>query len=89
MKLIELEQTKGSLETLIVLLQEGNKRSTDLIELISPSRETFYKIMKKLKKYELITRQYDESQDALVWTLTARGKGIAEFLIEIEKKLNL
>lgn len=87
MKLIELEQTKGSLETLIVLLQEGNKRSTDLIELISPSRETFYKIMKKLKKYGLITRQYDESQDALAWTLTAKGKGIAEFLIEIEKNL--
>ena len=87
MKVIGLDQTKGTLETLIVLLKEGNKRPTDLIRSISVSADTFYVIAKILKKYKLITKQYDESQDVLVWSLTDKGKEIAELLNEMEKKL--
>ncbi|MCK5112407.1 MAG: hypothetical protein KAQ84_02580 [Thermoplasmatales archaeon] len=85
---IELEQTKGTLETLMVLLKKGDTRSTYLIKSISASRETFYKIVKILKKYGLVKKLYIEDQDILIWSLTPKGKEIAKLLIEIEKKLN-
>ena len=85
---IELEQTKGTLETLMVLLKKGDTRSTYLINSISASRETFYKIVKILKKYGLVKKLYIEDQDILIWSLTPKGKEIAKLLIEIEKKLN-
>ena len=86
---IELEQTKGTLETLMVLLKKGDIRSTYLIDSISASRETFYKIVKILKKYGLVKKLYIEDQDILIWSLTPKGKEIAKLLIEIERKLNL
>lgn len=89
MKIAELEQTRGMLETLTILFKEGDKRPTELIELISPSADTFYVIVEKLKKYKLIKKQHDKSQDVLVWSLTPKGKEIAELLVEIERKLNL
>ena len=89
MKITGLEQTKGTLETLILLLKDGDKRPTELISSISVSADTFYVIVKVLKKYELIAKRYDKSQDALVWSLTGKGKEIANLLNEIEKKLNL
>ena len=87
MKIVELEKTRGTLETLMVLFSEGNKIPTHLIKSITPSADTFYVIVKKLKKYNLIKRQYDESQDALVWALTPKGRRIAELLIEVERNL--
>lgn len=88
MKIVGLDQTRGTLETLLVLLKEGSKRPTDLIRSISVSADTFYVIVKILKKYNLVIKQYDESLDALVWSLTDKGREIAKFLDEIEKKLN-
>lgn len=87
MKFIELEQTKGVLETLMILYREGNKRPTYLIESVSASRETFYKIIKILAKHELIKKHFDEERDAVVWTLTEKGRKIAKHLNEIEKIL--
>ena len=87
-RFVELEQTKGTLETLMVLLKKGDTRSTYLINSISASRETFYKIVKILKKYGLVKKLYIEDQDILIWSLTPKGKEIAKLLIEIEKKLN-
>ena len=84
----ELEKTKGTFETLMVLLAKGDSRSTYLIDSISASRETFYKIMKILKKYELAKKVYVEDKDVLTWTLTSKGKEIAKHLIEIDKILN-
>ncbi|GAH82943.1 unnamed protein product, partial [marine sediment metagenome] len=88
-RFVELEQTKGTLETLMVLFKKGDMRSTYLINSISVSRETFYKIVKTLKKHELVKKLYIEDQDILTWSLTPKGKEIAKLLIEIEKKLNL
>jgi len=87
MKIIKLEQTKGTFETLVVLLKKGNKRPTDLIESISASRDTFYTIVGILKGYDLIEKQYDKTQNALVWILTPKGRKIAELLMEMEKTL--
>ena len=87
-KLIELEQTKGTLETLMVLLKKGDTRSTYLIDSISSSRETFYKIVKILKKYGIVKKLYVEDQDILIWSLTPKGEEIAKLLVEIEKKLS-
>jgi len=88
MEFVELEKTRGTLETLMVLLKDGDKRPTHLIKSISPSADTFYTVVKKLKEYSLIKKQYDESQDALVWALTPKGRKIAVFLLEIEKILS-
>ena len=71
MEFVELEKTRGTLETLMILLKEGDKRPTHLIKSISPSADTFYTVVKKLKEYSLIKKQYDEPQDALVWVLIA------------------
>jgi len=87
-RFVELEQTKGTLETLMALFKKGDTRSTYLINSISASRETFYKIVKILKKYGLVKKLYIEDQDILIWSLTPKGKEIAKLLIEIEKKLN-
>ena len=87
MKIIKLEQTKGTFETLVVLLKKGNKRPTDLIEAISASRDTFYTIVGKLEGYDLIEKQYDKAQNALVWTLTPKGRKVADLLMEMEKTL--
>ncbi len=86
MKIIELEQTRGTFETLVVLLK-GNKRPTALIEDISVCKDTFYTITRKLDEYDLIEKQYDKEQDAIVWTLTQKGRKIAELLMEMEKNL--
>ncbi len=86
--LAELEQTKGTLETLMILLKKGDMRSTYLINSISASRETFYKIVKILKKHKLAKKIYIEKQDILIWSLTSKGKEIAELLVEIENRLN-
>ena len=85
----ELEKTKGTLETLMVLLEKGETRTTPLIKSISTSRETFYRIVKLLKKYKLAKKLYIEDRDVLIWTLTPKGEKIAKHLIEIEKILNL
>ena len=85
----ELEKTKGTLETLMVLLEKGETRTTHLIKSISASRETFYRIVKLLKKYKLAKKLYIEDRDVLIWTLTPKGEKIAKHLIEIEKILNL
>ena len=87
MEIIKLEQTKGTFETLVVLLKKGNKRPTHLIESIVASRDTFYTIAKKLEEYDLIEKQYDKAQNALVWTLTTKGRKVAELLMEMEKNL--
>lgn len=73
----------------MVLFKKGDTRSTYLIDSISASRETFYKIVKTLKKYGLVKKIYIEDQDILIWSLTPKGKEIAKLLIEVEKKLNL
>jgi len=88
-RFVELERIKGTLETLMVLSKKGDTRSTYLIDSISVSRETFYKIVKTLKKHGLVKKLYIEDQDILIWSLTPKGKEIAKLLIEVEKKLNL
>jgi predicted transcriptional regulator len=88
MKIVGLDQTRGTLETLLVLLRDGSKRPTDIISSISVSADTFYVVVKILKGYNLVVKQYDESLDALVWCLTDKGREIARFLDEIEKRLN-
>ena len=88
-RFVELERIKGTLETLMVLFKKGDTRSTYLIDSISVSRETFYKIVKILKKHGLARRVYIEDQNILIWSLTPKGKEIAKLLIEVEKKLNL
>jgi len=71
----------------MVLFKKGDTRSTYLIDSISASRETFYKIVKTLKKHGLAKKIYIENQDILLWSLTPKGKEIAELLLEIENKL--
>ncbi len=85
MKINNLE-TRGTAE-LLILLREKNQRPMELIEAISCSADSFYKIVKILQKYGLIKKVYNEKRDCLSWSLTDKGKKIADLLNEVEKNL--
>jgi len=93
MNITSLARTKGMLEIILVLKKDTALTSSDIINRVSISRDTFYRAIEQLRdigvvKRDIVRKHVDGAdRDFLMWTLTTTGAKIGMHLDDIQKLL--
>ena len=88
MKLKILEKP-AILQTLVFMVKNENKDilSTSLIDGVKGSPNTIYSCINRLLENKLIQEEWKEAPRRRIFTLTKKGREMAEKLLEIEEIL--
>ena len=86
--LIDFDRLSGSSCVLLTLHQQGELQAKDLLRQIAISQDTFYKRTGPwLQKQKLIEVRPNIEKRIFKYTLTPKGKQVAELLEQLEKLL--